>query len=138
VRDAGLPYATAFGARLGATHLGGAFDEDGTTFQTAVTTGIASSYASLTPTVASWRGALELRPSGGGKGSYLAWASTFANIAVDFNARPHGDAQRALFQLIIDVRPCGAGPEVGVIGQEPAAFAELHPAAHADDPVGGT
>jgi hypothetical protein len=106
---------TAFVARLGTTKPAGTFDEDGATFQTELTTKMAASYAAITPTPAAFQGALALKPSGGGPMSYKTWASAFASIAVEYNARTRGDAQRELFTQIIALRPCGAGPDVDTV-----------------------
>lgn len=108
----------AFLARMKATRPAGAFDEDGATFQDKVTAKMASDYG-LSPKPAYYAPLVALRPTGGGKLAYATWAQSFAGIAQKFNtgfSAPSAD-QKALFQLVIDARPCGSGAEVDTIVQ---------------------
>jgi hypothetical protein len=106
-----------FMARLAEIRPAGAFDDDAVTFQTAVTSAIAMNYASTTPMPEKWRDTIKLRPTGGGAKSFATWATAFADVAVEFNARTRTDAQRELFALLITSRPCASGPDVDTIVQ---------------------
>jgi len=107
----------AFVERLGETHPAGAFDEDGAAYQSQVTTLVAADFTAITPQPARWETAGLLAPSGGGSLSYKTWAVQFANIAQVFNTSTRTDAQRKIFQLVIDARPCASGPAVDEVVQ---------------------
>jgi hypothetical protein len=109
--------SAAFLERLAATRPSGAFDEDGAAFQDKLTRQMAVAYNALSPNLAKWRSAVTLKPSGGGKLSYKAWAVSFAEIAQVFNASVPSDEKRALFSLVISVRPCASGSEVDELVQ---------------------
>lgn len=100
--------------RIATTRPAGAFDEDALTFQAEIVAKIAGDYMFATDvsTAERWAPAATLKPIGGGPLSYKAWASTYANLAVEYNTRARNDGQRAIFELLRDARPCGSGPDV--------------------------
>ena len=111
------PIDLAYVQRLVTTRPAGGFDDDGASFQSAITAGLAEAFGTTSPKLAAWREGAKMQPRGGGPRSYKAWAVPFAAIAQDFNTRTRTAEQRELFQLIIAARPCGSGPEVDELAQ---------------------
>lgn len=111
--------------RLAATRPAGAFDEDQTTFQTEVTTKIAAEYNVLGDT-AKYAASIALKPAGGGAVSYKTWAVAFAGIAQRYTAAAN-DKQKAIFQQVIDLRPCASGPDVDTLVTRLAVLTAVGP-----------
>lgn len=103
--------------RLAATKPAGAFDEDMTVFQSEFTAKIADDYRAGRTYTNRWYGTSAIKPTGGGLSSYRAWASTFAAVAVDYNAKAHSFEEKVLVNTIINSRPCASGPDVDMIVQ---------------------
>jgi hypothetical protein len=102
--------------RLASIRPAGPFDADGQTFHADVTAKIAADYG-FSGNPDRFAGMVPMRPTGGGPLSYAAWAQPFVAVAQKYSAGTPSEVEKRSFQLIIDARPCGSGPEVDAIVQ---------------------